>query len=42
MIKNKIFKEVILEPKAKCEYGNCEHGPEEHEAGVCWAITDKK
>ena len=23
--KNKIFKEVILEPKAKCEYGNCEH-----------------
>ena len=42
MIKNKIFKEVLLEPKAKCEYGNCEHGPEEHEAGVCWAITDKK
>ena len=42
MIKNKIFKEVLLEPKAKCEYGNCEHGPEDHEAGVCWAITDKK
>lgn len=42
MIKNKIFKEVILEPKVKCEYGNCEHSPEDHEAGVCWAITDKK
>jgi len=41
MNKNKIFKEVILEPKAKCEYGNCEHGPKDHYAGVCWVITNK-
>jgi len=40
--KNKVFKEVILESKAKCEYGDCEHSLEDHEAGVCWHITDEK
>ena len=37
----KIFKEVILDPKPKCKYGDCDHSPEDHEAGVCWHIVDK-
>ena len=37
----KVFKEVVLDPKPKCKYGDCEHLPEDHEAGVCWHIVDK-
>ena len=42
MIRDTIFKEVLLEPKPKCEYGECEHGPKDHEAGVCWHIVNDK
>ena len=35
----KVFKEVVLEQKPKCKYGDCEHPPEAHEAGVCWHIV---
>ena len=37
----KIFKEVILDPKPKCKYGDCDHSPEDHESGVCWHVVDK-
>ena len=35
----KVFKEVVLDPKPKCKYGDCEHPPEDHEAAVCWHIV---
>ena len=35
----KVFKEVVLEQKPTCKYGDCEHPPEDHEAGVCWHIV---
>ena len=35
----KIFKEVVLDPKPKCKYGDCDHSPEDHEASVCWHIV---
>ena len=35
----KIFKEVILEQKPKCKYGDCEHPESDHEAGICWHIV---
>ena len=36
---SRVFKEVILEPKPKCKYGDCDHIESEHEAGVCWHIV---
>ena len=30
----------IQEEKPKCDYGHCEHKPEEHDGGLCWHITD--
>jgi len=38
----KVFKEVVLEKKEKCIFGDCEHPPEDHEAGLCWHIVDTK
>ena len=35
----KVFKEVVLDPKPKCKYGDCEHSEEDHEAAVCWHIV---
>jgi len=35
----KVFKEVVLDPKPKCKYGDCEHPEEDHEAAVCWHIV---
>ena len=35
----KVFKEVILDPKPKCKYGDCEHSEGDHEAAVCWHIV---
>ena len=30
----------LEEEKPKCDNGHCEHTEEEHEAGVCWHITN--
>jgi hypothetical protein len=35
----KVFKEVVLDPKPKCKYGDCEHSEEDHEAAICWHIV---
>ena len=37
----KVFKEVILDSKPRCKYGDCDHPEEDHEAAVCWHIVDK-
>lgn len=41
-IEKKVFQEVVLEKKEKCIFGDCEHPPEDHEAGLCWHIVDTK
>lgn len=32
----------IQQEKTKCDFGQCEHTPEEHEGGVCWHITNNE